>query len=97
MSARGAQPGLQGPGVAPPRPACLPCSVKGKQSALRSPFGVNVLEGSGTSWKHQEAGRCGAGLSGGPCSPMVCGRKGRASFQVPKGLPVKGSGPGVIV
>ena len=82
VALEGSQVGIFPAGPAGPRrgpfQACVPpllCEGQAKCSS-ESLLG----EYSGRFWKHQEAGRCGARLAGGPCSPRVFGRKGQASF-----------------
>ena len=74
------QPGLQDAGAAPSRPVCLPCSVKGKRSTLQSCSWGNILEGSGTSWRHQEAG-AGHGWQEAPVHPGSLEGKARQVFR----------------
>lgn len=88
MSARGAlkgsqagasQPGLQGPGVAPPRPACLPCSVKGKQVLFRVPFGGTFWKVLGPPGSTRRQAGVGLGCQEAPVHPWsVEGKAGQA-------------------
>ena len=60
----------------PPRPGCPICHVRGKKSALQSPFVGHSRRFCGAPWRHQEAGRCG-GLADGRLLPtQVSGRRG---------------------